>query len=63
MNNPVKEAMEYLRACAPGECRVVALRSSGDGVFTIKTYRDGRPGEEVEVGGRKALDEALASLS
>ena len=63
MSNPLKTAMEYVRGCPPGEHRVVAMRTAGDGIFVVKTYKDGIPQGEVEVGGRRDLDEALASLS
>lgn len=62
MSNPIQQAMDTLRAARGGEQVAVAIRNNGD-EYSVKVYRNGTPISDTAIGGKRELNEALASLS
>lgn len=61
--NPIQSALDFLGSGHANELRAVAIRITGDGNFLIRTYLNSVPQDEVNLGGKKELTEALSSLS
>ena len=63
MSNPVQQAVDFLLGAGEGRQRVIAIRTTGDGHYSVKMYRDGASQGEVNIGGKRDLVEALTSLT
>ena len=61
--NPIQKALDFLVSGDPSELRAVAVRTTGDGTYTVKTYLNSVPQSEVSIGGKKELEGALASTT